>query len=55
MDLTIVNSNDTDECVRWLCAKELSALRCDLTKELGLVNTMIRPAIVRVYQPPTVL
>ena len=51
MDLTTLNSNDTDERVRRLCAKALNPLRRDLTEALGLGETVIRPAAVCVYHP----
>lgn len=51
MDLTTLNSNDTDERVRRLCAKALNPLRRDLAEALGLGDTLIRPAAVCVYHP----
>lgn len=51
MDLTTLNSNDTDERVRRLCAKARNPLRADLIEGLGLGDTMIRPAAVCVYHP----
>ncbi|MDR7224312.1 deoxyribose-phosphate aldolase, partial [Aminobacter aminovorans] len=51
MDLTTLNSNDTDERVRRLCAKALNPLRRDLTEALGLGDVLIRPAAVCVYHP----
>lgn len=51
MDLTTLNSNDTDERVRRLCAKALNPLRRDLTEALGLGEVVIRPAAVCVYHP----
>lgn len=51
MDLTTLNSNDTDERVRRLCAKARSPLRADLLAGLGLGDTVIRPAAVCVYHP----
>ncbi|MEO5326590.1 deoxyribose-phosphate aldolase, partial [Mesorhizobium sp. CC13] len=51
MDLTTLNSNDTDERVRRLCAKALNPLRADLAAALGLGDTVIRPAAVCVYHP----
>ncbi|QOF74074.1 deoxyribose-phosphate aldolase [Aminobacter sp. SR38] len=51
MDLTTLNSNDTDERVRRLCAKALNPLRRDLTEALGLGEVLIRPAAVCVYHP----
>lgn len=51
MDLTTLNSNDTDERVRRLCAKAVHPLRADLSAALGLGDTVIRPAAVCVYHP----
>lgn len=51
MDLTTLNSNDTDDRVRRLCAKALNPLRPDLIKALGLGDRIIRPAAVCVYHP----
>ncbi|MBT1157968.1 deoxyribose-phosphate aldolase [Aminobacter anthyllidis] len=51
MDLTTLNSNDTDERVRRLCAKAVNPLRRDLVEALGLGETVIRPAAVCVYHP----
>ncbi|MEO3387436.1 deoxyribose-phosphate aldolase [Mesorhizobium sp. CAU 1741] len=51
MDLTTLNSNDTDERVRRLCAKARNPLRSDLVDGLGLGDTIIRPAAVCVYHP----
>lgn len=51
MDLTTLNSNDTDERVRRLCAKAVNPLRRDLVEGLGLGDTVIRPAAVCVYHP----
>ncbi len=51
MDLTTLNSNDTDERVRRLCAKALNPLRRDIAEGLGLGDTVIRPAAVCVYHP----
>ncbi len=51
MDLTTLNSNDTDERVRRLCAKAIDPLRRDLVEGLGLGDTVIRPAAVCVYHP----
>ena len=51
MDLTTLNSNDTDDRVRRLCAKALSPLRPDILKALDLGETVIRPAAVCVYHP----
>jgi deoxyribose-phosphate aldolase len=51
MDLTTLNSNDTDDRVRRLCAKAVNPLRADLIEALGLGDTVIRPAAVCVYHP----
>lgn len=51
MDLTTLNSNDTDERVRRLCAKAINPLRADLREALQLGDTTIRPAAVCVYHP----
>ena len=51
MDLTTLNSNDTDERVRRLCAKARLPLRADLVEGLGLGDAVIRPAAVCVYHP----
>ena len=51
MDLTTLNSNDTDERVRRLCAKALNPLRADIAEGLDLGDTKIRPAAVCVYHP----
>lgn len=51
MDLTTLNSNDTDERVRRLCAKAINPLRADLRETLQLGDTTIRPAAVCVYHP----
>ena len=51
MDLTTLNSNDTDERVRRLCAKALNPLRADIAEGLGLGDAKIRPAAVCVYHP----
>jgi deoxyribose-phosphate aldolase len=51
MDLTTLNSNDTDERVRRLCAKALNPLRPDIAEGLGVAGTKIRPAAVCVYHP----
>jgi len=51
MDLTSLNSNDTDERVRRLCAKAIRPLRSDLVEGLGLGAATIRPAAVCVYHP----
>lgn len=51
MDLTTLNSNDTDERVRRLCAKALHPLRADIAEGLGVAEAKIRPAAVCVYHP----
>jgi deoxyribose-phosphate aldolase len=51
MDLTTLNSNDTDERVRRLCAKAINPLRADIVEGLGLGDEKIRPAAVCVYHP----
>ncbi|BCH20928.1 2-deoxyribose-5-phosphate aldolase [Mesorhizobium sp. L-8-10] len=51
MDLTTLNSNDTDERVRRLCAKALNPLRPDIAEGLGVAEAKIRPAAVCVYHP----
>ena len=51
MDLTTLNSNDTDERVRRLCAKAINPLRPDLVAALGIGGAGIRPAAVCVYHP----
>ncbi|MBL8581378.1 MAG: deoxyribose-phosphate aldolase [Rhizobiaceae bacterium] len=51
MDLTTLNSNDTDERVRRLCAKAINPFRADLVAALGIGGEKIRPAAVCVYHP----
>ena len=51
MDLTTLNSNDTDERVRRLCAKARSPLRADIVEGLGIGDLAVRPAAVCVYHP----
>lgn len=51
MDLTTLNSNDTDERVRRLCAKAINPLRPDIAEGLGVADAGIRPAAVCVYHP----
>jgi len=51
MDLTTLNSNDTHERVRRLCAKALNPLRSDIAEGLGVAGRGIRPAAVCVYHP----
>jgi len=51
MDLTTLNSNDTRERVRRLCAKAINPLRPDIAEGLGIAGKPIRPAAVCVYHP----
>jgi deoxyribose-phosphate aldolase len=51
MDLTTLNSNDTDERVRRLCAKAVNPFRKDIAEGLGLGSEVIRPAAVCIYHP----
>ena len=51
MDLTTLNSNDTDERVRRLCAKAVNPLRADIVEALGIAGANIHPAAVCVYHP----
>jgi deoxyribose-phosphate aldolase len=51
MDLTTLNSNDTEERVRRLCAKAVNPIRRDLVEALGVAGEAIRPAAVCVYHP----
>jgi deoxyribose-phosphate aldolase len=51
MDLTTLNSNDTEERVRRLCAKAVNPFRRDLAEALGIAGQPIRPAAVCVYHP----
>lgn len=51
MDLTTLNSNDTDERVHRLCAKAKNPLRPDMAERLGIAGRGIRPAAVCVYHP----
>ncbi len=51
MDLTTLNSNDTDERVRRLCGKAKNPLRPDIADALGVTEAKIRPAAVCVYHP----
>ena len=51
MDLTTLNSNDTDERVRRLCAKAINPFGREIIQGLGLGDTVIRPAAVCVYHP----
>ena len=51
MDLTTLNSNDTEERVRRLCAKAVNPFRRDIVEALGIAGATIRPAAVCVYHP----
>ena len=51
MDLTTLNSNDTEERVRRLCAKAINPFRADIAEGLGIAEAKIRPAAVCVYHP----
>ena len=51
MDLTTLNSNDTEERVRRLCAKAVNPFRRDIAEALGIAAAAIRPAAVCVYHP----
>ena len=51
MDLTTLNSNDTEERVRRLCAKAINPFRRDIVEGLGIEGEKIRPAAVCVYHP----
>lgn len=51
MDLTTLNSNDTHERVRRLCAKAKNPLRPDIAEGLGTAGRGIHPAAVCVYHP----
>src|SRR5690606_26615214 len=51
MDLTTLNTNDTDERVRRLCGKAFNPLRDDIREGLDLGDETIRPAAVCVYLP----
>ncbi|MDW6026506.1 deoxyribose-phosphate aldolase [Mesorhizobium sp. BAC0120] len=51
MDLTTLNSNDTEERVRRLCAKAINPFRRDIAEALGIADQPIRPAAVCVYHP----
>jgi deoxyribose-phosphate aldolase len=51
MDLTTLNSNDTEERVRRLCAKARNPLRSDIAEGLGLGSRIVRVAAVCVYHP----
>jgi deoxyribose-phosphate aldolase len=51
MDLTTLNSNDTHERVRRLCAKARQPLSGEMVEKLGIAGAGIRPAAVCVYHP----
>ena len=51
MDLTTLNSNDTEERVRRLCAKAVNPFRRDIAEALGIEAASIRTAAVCVYHP----
>ncbi len=51
MDLTTLNSDDTDDRVKRLCAKARNPLRPDIMEGLGIADHPIRPAAVCVYHP----
>jgi deoxyribose-phosphate aldolase len=51
MDLTTLNSNDTEERVRRLCGKAVNPFRRDIVEALGIEAASIRPAAVCVYHP----
>ncbi|MER8731284.1 deoxyribose-phosphate aldolase [Mesorhizobium sp. M1227] len=51
MDLTTLNSNDTEQRVRRLCAKAVNPFRRDIVEGLGITGEKIRPAAVCVYHP----
>jgi deoxyribose-phosphate aldolase len=51
MDLTTLNSNDTHERVRRLCAKARQPLSAEMVEKLGIAGAGIRPAAVCVYHP----
>jgi deoxyribose-phosphate aldolase len=51
MDLTTLNSNDTAERVRRLCAKARQPIRRDILDGLKLGDAVIRPAAVCIYHP----
>ena len=51
MDLTTLNSNDTEDRVRRLCAKAVNPFRRDIAEALGIEAASIRPAAVCVYHP----
>ncbi len=51
MDLTTLNSDDTDGRVERLCAKARNPLRRDIIEGLGIGNLRILPGAVCVYHP----
>ncbi|MBX3529790.1 MAG: deoxyribose-phosphate aldolase [Rhizobiaceae bacterium] len=51
MDLTTLNSNDTHERVRRLCAKAKQPLAAEMVEKLGIAGANVRPAAVCVYHP----
>ena len=51
MDLTTLNSNDTHERVRRLCAKAKQPLSAEMVEKFGIAGQGIRPAAVCVYHP----
>ena len=51
MDLTTLNSDDTDGRVERLCAKARNPLRRDIIEALGVGNLRILPGAVCVYHP----
>jgi deoxyribose-phosphate aldolase len=51
MDLTTLNSNDTEERVRRLCAKAINPIRRDIVEALGVAGEAIHPAAICVYHP----
>ena len=51
MDLTSLNSNDTEARIHRLCAKARHPLRADIAARLGVAERPVRPAAVCVYHP----
>ena len=51
IDLTTLNSDDTDGRVERLCAKARHPLRTDILEKLGVGNLRILPGAVCVYHP----
>ncbi|MDB5586662.1 MAG: deoC, partial [Devosia sp.] len=51
MDLTTLNSDDTDGRVERLCAKARNPLRRDIVEGLGIGGLRILPGAVCVYHP----